>query len=133
MLERTPLKLAEIAAESMSARRPMPTATKKKIQRAHRRRRHATARKQRQPATQRRRKRSHRINLSRNITTVGGRKVRRSQAKRERRRMNIKRKRARTGSYSPYRRSRGDDMDYESKVEAYEALVNYIRENRASF
>lgn len=131
-LERTPMKTLDEARRKPSGVRPkksLSLATKRKIQRSQRRNRFKISMAQKKPATQRKRAVTQRRNLAKNVVTVGGRLVRRSQSQIAKRVADRLRKQARTGRFSVFSRKSGaDDLAFVSRVEAYENLVWYLNE-----
>ena len=122
-LERTELHLIE---------RSLAPATIRKISRSQWKNRFKISRTQKKASTQTKRKRTHRRHQATGKTTVGGQIVRKSMAPRITRQLTRKQRRTRTGEFNP-RKRRADDQSFQSKMEAYEALVDYLQEYRASF
>jgi len=83
------------------------------------------------PAVIRKGQISRRRNKALNKVSTSGGLMRRGAAKIWNRIKRIAQKRVGTGIFSRWRR-KADDMDYVTKVEAYESLVEYLQESRAS-
>lgn len=123
-LSRTPL-------QSLGEGRAWSTSQRIKQSRKMRGMSAVLSRAHRKPSVIRKGQISHRRNKAMNKVRTSGGLMRRGAAKIWNRIKRIAQKRVGTGIFSRWRR-KADDMDYVTKVEAYESLVEYLQESRAS-